>query len=466
MKSINPSLHTVNHPGVLLFATLVLATIILSPWCLITIGVHFLMLWALLKIGCFPRETYGITVTSYLFYALVALMLLATQKASLPAWEGLSGPEGGIGTDDTFYYTQATDDFDPSRNGALKAVVKPLHNYSRFLRGVVHVTSYFKNPELIDLLLINSLILSFVPALCLRTARLILPASSDRHHKLIMKSVFLLTLLHPSLWSDGLVLIRDGLTATFFMAALLSVLKGAPFSYLAIAVILAYFRVSSALTLVVCSTPLLLPVMRKRYPKYALLVVTVFALTALFLLGFAYISGYVEQKGISFLREDYVEGFIARSADKKDSVSILYSISNLPAPLRIPSSFAFFHTAPFISLQLVRDGVFVPRLALGCLVGFLNIFFLGYWTRSFFISYRERNLPVANLMWRIHLVYLAGIFMVSTFSLQMRHKTMLLPVFCILVAHGLSVTDASARRMGKLFMLALASVNLAALLLR
>ncbi|TKB09916.1 hypothetical protein [Desulforhopalus sp. IMCC35007] len=398
---------------------------------------------------------------SFAVYTLLALLIFTAQMYTLPNYEGLSGPEGGIGTDDTYFYTQATKDVDFSRNGALRAYSSVMHPFSIFLGTFVQMIEFFRECHLVDLLLLNVFALSFIPSLCSLVAVRCLPLWYESPlGPNSIQLAYWLALMHFSLWADGLILIRDGWTALFFTVALFSLINGSIFKFLIATICLAYFRIASAIMLVCSVMPLLLPISIKKLKKYAFLILLPLSAIVVIVIAYAVSSGYVDEKQISFLRNDYVNSFIANAADKKQDSSILFILSSMSFYLRIPLTFVFFFCAPYTSLNIVTDGVFVPRLLLNFFAGVLNIVLLKWWVQSLVVAFQIWLKKRTDLLLYLHLTYLIGIFLVSTMSLQLRHKTMLLPLLCVLAAHGFAIREFRVRTIGNIVMLLVFLVNI------
>lgn len=400
---------------------------------------------------------------SFLFYSLIALLIFYAQLITLPEWDGLSGPEGGIGTDDTFFYTQATDDFDMSRNGAVKAFARMdnLHTYSNILRQCVRIISLYKTPELLDLLLINAYVLAFVPFFCVLCFRIIASYSQNESETSGREQIaYWLVMLHPSLWTDGLILIRDGWTATLFIAALLALLYSQLFRCTLAVLLLSYIRLASGISFSLCAIPLALPVAKHKYGKHAPFFILGVAGIGVAIMLYAAFSGYLENKDISFGRDDYVEGFIARANDQKEGGSVLYAISNLPILLRIPASVFFFLCAPFIRLNFSNAGILIPRVVLASIAGGFNILLLKWWVQSLIKSWHNWRRFHSSSWISLHAAYIIAILLIATMSLQMRHKTMILPLLCILAAHGVKDCDAKTIKWGNVASASLAAVNI------
>jgi hypothetical protein len=452
-----------------LFFILFILICTVSPLSLITFGFLALLMWLLFLIHRPSRIVHRRAAAfAFLFYSICALLLFHAQRFTLPEWDGLSGPEGGIGTDDTFYYTQATGDVDLSRNGAVRAmafIVMP-SSYSLFLQKIVWFTAKYKQPHLIDLLIWNAFALSFVPLFCILCVQICMPDwKGSEGGRGAVSMAYWLSLLNPFLWLNGLILVRDGWTAVLFIAAVAALLHASYIRYILSVVFLSYFRVASGITLVLCTSPLVWPLGRRKMGKNAPFLLATFVLLALIMLFYAVRSGYVEQRSISFLRNDFVEGFLGQSADVEGSSSALYRISILPVYLRIPLCFTYFLCVPFIVLNYTCEGILIPRLILTSLAGVFNFLLLKWWVQSLVVSWRGGNHRHFGVWFNLHIGYMVGILLLSTMSLQFRHKTMLIPLLCVLAAHGATVKDPRARSAGMLVMLAFGFGNAAKILL-
>jgi len=219
-------------------------------------------------------------------------------------------------------------------------------------------------------------------------------------------------------------------------------------------------RLGSGISLLLSSPPLLFPSTTRKMGRHAPLLLGGFALLGAGLFIFAETSGYIEQKAISFLRDDFVEGFIAAGDRRRGSVSTIYIISVLPIYLRIPLLFLFFLCTPFADATFRYDGIFIPRAFLRTLASGFNILLMKYWAQSLVASWRTWRQGSSAGWLNLHLVYMGGVFLLATMSLQLRHKTMLIPLLCVLAAHGVSVRDQRAKVAGTAAMALLVLANL------
>ena len=456
--------HALLYQVIMLFAC-ILTIFFINKHSVITFAFFLAAIGFLQRFIPRNRTSYQNLMFSFIFYTVIMLAIFLAQLYVLPDWDGLSGPEGGIGTDDCFFYSQATDDLVFSRNGAARAVWSNMHHYSLFLRGVASFIRIFYTPHLLDLLILNTFALAFIPILCSLCIRTCFPIPT-RQNRAMETTAFWLAMIYPNFWANGLILIRDGWTATLFILAIYLLLKLKLHRYILVLAVLSFFRMASAISLVACSIPIAWPTIKQKTKKYAPVIMGAMGVIALGTVAVAVLSGYVQSKNISFMRGDYVQGFMAKAADQKSGTSILYTISNLPFYMRIPLSFIFFMCAPFVNLHVVKEGIFVPRYAIASITGILNIILIKYWTQSFVTAYKKWRYGHYDIIIHIHLAYITGIFLVSTMSLQMRHKTMLIPLLCIVAAHGSNVSDINAKRIGNFAMLFLLSINMASIVLR
>ncbi len=359
------------------------ALVLISPLSIITFSLFVTLILLIVLIFSHSRLYCHLTVFSFLFFTLIAVLIFCAQIVTLPEYGGLSGDEGGIGTDDTFYYTQATDDFQASRNGAVRASWSRTHNYSKILTSVNWIVSLYKKPHLIDFLLFNAFGLSFLPTLCFVIAKK--TVFQETNNTVFIQghfNAYWLTLLYPAFWIDGLILIRDGWTATLLAAGLLATISWQPVTLIIMLIVLAYFRIASTVTFLASMAPLfLMHLLHQKKMWQILAIFIIFAFSAVAMGQWHNeISNYFLVKNVSFLRSDFVEGFIGEAAQKKGSISFLYLISTMPTLIRIPVSFLFFLCLPFFSLTFIKFGIIIPRHVIGLVVTIVNFF---YFSNSF-----------------------------------------------------------------------------------
>jgi hypothetical protein len=168
---------------------------------------------------------------------------------------------------------------------------------------------------------------------------------------------------------------------------------------------------------------------------------------------FVLFNSYIELKLGSnlFFREDFVTDFLA-----KYDGSILYKIMEMPFYLRIPLGTIFFLLAPFISATIWSEGYFLPRNILSGLFGILNIFYIRYFINTIMVSFKNKNVWIKATLYSFLLLLL----LISQLTMQIRHKTMFMPIYYILVSYGIYNKTKTTNFIGIVCSIILLFVNL------
>ncbi len=394
----------------------------------------FLLLTLILSKFLFSSNEYERVLLVFSFYTLMALVIFTAQYVSLPdyIYRGLSGPPGGIGTDDTKYFHEAITgqnvypDLTPNPYGEV-------YFYSIILHKLANILSLFKIVHPMDLILFNVAGLTFLPIFTGKVASLV---SSD---KKVGKLAFYLSLFGPLLISDGLILLREGWTAVLFIGAIYFLFVKRYFLLIVSTILLINFRFGSAALLIISLIIISINLLKnyKSNPnKKVLLFINLLGLILLSLVAISpFLIDYLSSKGFAFTslyRSGYVSGYLASFAEKSSDTSIFYIINQQPTIIRIPLGFLFFIAAPFFSLNFVNNGVFIPRYFIQHAFPLLFLFYFKYFIQGVHSSLVNKDSKIINLI----IVFIIGIIILSQLSMQLRHKTMLMPLFYIIVAYG------------------------------
>ena len=172
------------------------------------------------------------------------------------------------------------------------------------------------------------------------------------------------------------------------------------------------------------------------------------------------LSEYVISKGLldnPFFRFSFVEEFFALQQDRN---VLILTISRQHPLIRIPLSFAYFLANPFFSPQaLWVGGVFVPRAVLANVFALAFLIYLKLLTQGSIATLRNGNTGIRVTLFTFCLLLL----LLAQLSLQVRHKTMIMPLMYIMVAFGYYNSSKRGREMGTLVaggFLAITVVNL------
>lgn len=381
-------------------------------------------------------------------YAFITLGIYLAQLWTQPAYYGFSGGFG-VGSDDSFFYSLVArslpDEF-PFRAGRFI----PDHNFAHMLRvpaRIIWALGGRLHP--LDLLLFNAAGLAALPTL---TRALGLRVGLDARASNL---AFLFTAVCPFMMLNGLILVRDGWEAVLFTGGLLAVVvRRWP---LAVALTAATFWLRSGTGLLLVGTEALLAYAdvrhwaRYAYPSRALAVRVVLA-GVLGLVVAAVVVNVMGTSEFSFFRSDFIASTLTRSVEVDEGPSSFYTIMKLPVFLRVPLGFVFYWGSPFLSLRsLNMDGIWVPRMFLSNLFSLLFLFYAAWFLRGVIRIVQDRRAGMVLVL----IAVFVGILILSQASMQLRHKTVVMPLFYLVVAAGLTRSEDRYRTLGWLFSLGL-----------
>jgi len=374
----------------------------------------------------------------FVFYSQLAILLYLTQYITLPEYMGFSGPRG-IGTDDRTFFIGATAPQSPWSH----------YSFSTILRIVARCLPVYQ-VDLLDLLFFNVLGLSFIPLFTSRVAHLL---TNDNK---VAKLAYRFSMFCPIIMANGLVLIRDGWTALLFIASLYFFLENKYFLFIGTTILLFYLRPASGVQFLVAAALFIyLRIRESVHYGYgrnfiAVLILLVSFITLVVIL-FPYIETYAVQKGIIengsiiLFRRNYIETFVKEEVESRGEFSALYFLYNQPWYIRISLGFLFFWGAPFFSVsQWFFNGMVIPRSILSQLFALLFLFYSRYFIQAVFYLCKNRNLKMRVVL----IIFLFLLIIVSQSSIQVRHKTMLMPIFYVITAYGALYKEKIGTRLG------------------
>ena len=377
----------------------------------------------------FKTEKYLQYLSVFSFYTIIAILLYWSNISAFPLNYGCTGAELG-GTDDLFFFQEATNNGVSYRGDRSDF----MHNYSMALEQVHFFLSVFKTTNLIDLMFVNIFFLSFIPFF----TRNIIAYFSDNQSA--SRLGFYLAICSSFLMQNSLVLVRDGITAAFFIGVFYFFLKKRYALFFLFLFGLFYLRiVGGLLTVLFIVSYMLYFGNSKNALKYILIFTGLFfAFMPIFLTNLDRIG--VLESGL------FREEFFDLIKDNSGSTSGAVFIYSLPFYLRIPLGTFYFIGSPFINIEgiLTKEGLTFWHF-FDLFYGVAFLFYSIYIAKAFFTA-RKKGILFFLLL---SFVFLAMLF--SQISLQIRHKTMLMPLVFIIVA--LSFYEAPLRLRQRLVIL-------------
>ncbi len=334
---------------------------------------------------------------------------------------GLTGPEGGIGTDDIRYYERITD-LKLSVHSSVSFGWIPSYPFSDFLRLIC----VFPVRDPLNVIIVNILGITWIPYLTFRLSELY---TNDFRSSCLSANLILFC---PFIWSNGVIIMRDIWVTTLILAVFVCLLQNKYLFALIWSGLICYLRFGSIVFvflggLVICSK-ILFRRFKNKWQKRLMIFLVYISIFSLFILLFPTIqelSGGKLENGL--FRESFMDILISM-----DSNGTITKLVQLPIYIRIPSLFLFFLLAPFLRFKIITEGVFNPRMVLDTIltpvwmISGMAPFFKSVWRNI------QRPLPITQL---INILFLFALAL-STVSLQVRHKTVMMPIWAIIVSYG------------------------------
>lgn len=379
---------------------------------------------------------------NFFAFQVLLFIVLGVYTFNLIAWPdwlglGLDGSVGAVGTDSPRFYLGLVSDDRLIPRELNKDMFWFVFNnsYVNLLKVVYPFPIYHP----LTILIPNVLGLSFIPYYTYKVA------STASSQEKVAKLAFILVLFCPMLITNGAILIRDGWTAFFTIVSIYYAQEKKIIPYLIAIVLLSYLRISTGILVFVCSLSIwnkaLFENRKNRNRLIGLILIVVVSLSFVS----PVISDYIQYKNISFGRDEFVESFIG-----KDQNSTTYKLFTLPMYLRIPASFIFFFSYPYLSLGSITSSVFDIRGFLtGIIMPLLFIVYFRYMISGIVYSFIQKNAKDIKTLVIILFVFIAAVSMIS---LQLRHRTAIMPLYYILIAYGFYNNKLITRQIGSIYM--------------
>lgn len=356
------------------------------------------------------------------FYLLVAISLFIIHRFLMPDYLGMTGPEGGIGTDDCRYYAQLKD-------GQVKyPILFNLNETFPFTFFLKTIYPFEINTPL-NIIIPNLLGIVYLPYYVRMLAYSLLRDSK------VATYAEKLILFCPFTTYYGCIIMRDMWIATLVIATLYYFSKKNYLLLIVFSALVCYIRFGSVVfigtgVIVILREKIYTSIRSRNIGRFVFLISIIISVVV-FILLFPYlqeISGGKLENGV------FRESFYA-ILQATDSDSLILRLIELPIPFNFIALTCFFFFLPFLSLSLYTFNTF-NACSLFCTL-FTPIFFFFIW--RFIIQAILQNIIPKNKFQVRTLIYIALIYALclGTVSLQARHKTVLMPILCILAAYGI-----------------------------
>ena len=348
----------------------------------------------------------------YHFLLLFAITFYVIFKNQFPLYLGMTGPEGGIGTDDCRFYAQIVDGNVPYPVQVSLIDIKP---YSLFL-------TYFYPFKVFTPLNIVTSSLIFTAYLPIYVRRLAALLTND---KVVGYYAFWYSLLCPFTIYFGCIIMRDLFTATLVVAGLCYFLEKKYWALLVCIIAIVWVRFGTFAFL----AGGLIVLFRFRNKKESGSDFLFILLLVALIIGFYFAFSFLQE----FSGGKLEDGIIRSTDSERYEGSTIAAILNLPFPLNIIISTVFFFYVPLLSIpHFVYGHYLVSSFFQELFTPLFMCFLWKYIYNAIFCSFSKKNMNVQT----IFLIVIVFAFLLGSISMQSRHKTVLFPIMCILAAYG------------------------------
>lgn len=369
--------------------------------------------------------------------ALVGVFVLV-QSTVFPDSFGTTSPLAVSWTDDSFFFT-AVADYVPPELFTREEYWLYEPTFAKLMRAITPL--YIEHP--LDVLFFQS---GTAALLATFSSKLMLQLSRDRH---MANVVFIFAIICPFLlMNGGAILLRDTLTAALFVYSLCCINERRFVSAGLVMALQLAVRPGTGVIFMFAYPIIYFAEVRDfvgRRPILSTVTAILFVVAAVvgFPLALEYVSGMYQVGGgvVSLLgREVYTD----LSADSQANTLFL-AIQEMPFVIKLVLNAAYIFMYPFLSLRTVFDA---PQFDARSFL--LNIVAPLYslWLNAWFFAGALRGKPVIDRQRAITVALAVILMLVGTYSLQTRHKTIIYPLYYILIAVGFARATPNSRRLG------------------
>jgi hypothetical protein len=372
----------------------------------------------------FSGERWTACVGLFVMYTGLILVGYYLNWAAFPSYYGFTSAEIA-GTDDSYFYS-LTAAYLPSDFPVRPTYYLRDHPYAILMRAV---TPFPVNHPL-DILFFNAIGATFIPIF----ARML--ASELTGDRKVARMTFWMVAFGPFLWTNSLVLVRDGWTAALFAGSIAFFLRQQFVRASALAALLFFLRIASGLQLLLVVGMLTLGVLIQlestRRKVLYLSITAVGGVVALVVVYPMLLARVQSMGGDSLLgllvRENFIEAL-----QSMDPGTFIATINTQPLYIRLPAALLFFLTFPFINpSDILVQGRVIWRSILLNVYSAVFIVYFKFLVQGILHAIREGSMAMRMFT----LAILLTVLFLSQASMQLRHKTMIMPALYLISAFG------------------------------
>lgn len=398
---------------------------------------HYFLLWHLFVLVLHRDQAADFAFAFSVSSAFIAAFYVV-QTTVFPDSYGTTSPFGAW-TDDSYFYALAADTIPVGLE-----LRDYYYMYTHPFTSLIRALTPWSIDHPMDVIFFQAGVSALLATASQRFAQQI---AADRKFP---ETVYLLTLFCPFLMMNGgVILLRDTFAAALFIYSL-SALNDRRYLAAAISIALQLaVRPGTALILVPAYAIIYSQEIRASARRHKLLAISA-ALALLGAVAYAFDNALAL---IEFAAEELGGGRLAlEGRDLMDVLSsdpegntLLLAIQELPFPIRVLLNGAYIFAYPFLSLKNAFPGGFFDLRSIA-----LNLItpIYAFWLNAWFVAGILTRVRLARRQVAIVVAVLFTFLLIGTYSMQTRHKTIIYPLYYVVVAIGISRADARARRAG------------------
>ena len=370
---------------------------------------------------------------AYLTNGFLTVVFITIQTYVYPDSYGTTSPLGSW-TDDSYFFALCSDSLP-----AGLYVRDNYFEYTHFFSSVIKFISIHKINHPLDVIFFQSIIAGI---LCVYSKQFANQITDDIK---VGNIVFNLCLFSPFLlMHGGAILIRDTFVAAFFMLSLCFTNRRR-FILVIITLAIQFFtRIGTAFILIFIYVLIFLPEIKSFLKGRKYLIFLVIIALLFFMVNFVSLIIYLEldsvflQKGITLAGRETFEAL-----EEGNNVNVIFLfIQKQNILIKSILSGAYIFLYPFLNFKGIfnSEGIDMRTFLLNFIYPLILIV-INSW---FFAAYLSRSKRFESLL----LSLVLGFILIGLFSLQTRHKTILLPLYYIVVAIGFRYATNNSKIIG------------------
>ncbi len=422
--------------AIIIFALTVLLTLLTNQHSIVGY-LYFLLVWTIFILLFDKKETIDFII-AFLYNGLFTIIYVGLETYIYPESYGTTSPLGSW-TDDSYFFSLCADSIP---KGLL--VREEYWLYSQFYSDLVCFVTPFKIHYPLDIVFFQSGLAAIISTYSKQYS--IQCFSNEK----LGRMVYYLSIFSPFLlMHGGVILIRDTFVAALFILSLCLINRKRHF--FALVAILTQFplRIGTAFILLPLYIIIYFKDLKCFFSKHlTLIVITITIMISVVISKQNVIIEYFDIESLLLSKGVSVAGreVFSDLTDTPEMNKIFLFIQQQPFVIKSILSGIYIFLYPFLNFRGIINvqGIDIRTLLLGLVYPVYLFWLNAYFFSALFQKYYPTRLKL--LIFTI----IVGFILIGIFSLQSRHKTILLPLFYIVAATGYNYSSKKNKDLGYL----------------